>query len=341
MKFLKYLLYLIVGLYLIGFILPSKVHIERSLKTKAEPATIFPYVNDLKNWMKWDSWSQKDPNMKADYNAVTSGVGGSYKWSSSHKEVGNGEMTITESVPNEKLSTKMDFGSNGSATGEFKLKKESEGTTMTWSMDTDNKDMAMYMRPIANYMNFMMDGWIGKEFETSLANLSKLAESTPPPPTGKIIETVLSEVKDMHVMQIESSTALAAVGEKLGELYGRLGKKIEENKMTVGGAPMAMYPGFKPGDTTTKIIAIMPTGTACTKKCDADMKCFTMKGSKVVKSTYQGPYEGNNIAYEAIKSFMATNKLEPAGEPWEAYTNDPEEVKDPSKFETVVYWPVK
>ncbi|NOT38600.1 MAG: hypothetical protein HOP11_14605 [Saprospiraceae bacterium] len=341
MKILKYLLFLILGLYLVGFILPSKMHVERSLKTKADPAQIFPFVNDLKNWGQWDPWIQKDPNMKTEYRATTSGVGGGYKWTSNHKEVGNGEMEITESVDNEKIATKMNFGDQGSASGLFALKKEADGTKMTWSMDSDNSTMSLFSRPIGNYMNFMMDGWIGAEFEKGLANLSKIAEAAPMPAAGKIIETIMSEVKDIHVIQIESSCALTAVGEKLGELYGRISKKIEENKLTVAGAPMAMYPDYKPGDTNTKLIAMMPTTAKCTKQCDADMKCYTIPASKVVKCTYQGPYEGNNVAYGAIKKYIDDNKLQAAGEPWEAYTNDPEEVKDPSKFETVVYWPVK
>jgi effector-binding domain-containing protein len=88
-------------------------------------------------------------------------------------------------------------------------------------------------------------------------------------------------------------------------------------------------------------VAFIPTKTLCKGKCDEGMNCTVIKACKCVKVTYLGAYESNNIAYEAAKNYIAEHKLEVTGEPWEEYENDPMEVKDPSKFITNVYWPIK
>lgn len=341
MKILKYLLALIAALFLLGLILPSKLHVERSLKTQAKPEQIFALVNDLKAWKQWDPWSKKDPNMKTEFKSNTSGVGAGYSWTSTEDMVGSGSLEITESIPNEKISTKMNFGDNGDATGTFTIKQESDGNRITWAMDSDNSSSPFYMRSIANYFNFIMKGMIEKDFDEGLASLDKLAPSVNIQPSGKIVETVVSEIKDMNIIQIETAANFSNVAEKMGELYGRISKKIEENKLTVAGMPMAMFPGYKPGDTSFQMAAMMATTEKCTKKCDADMKCHTIAATKVIKCTYMGPYEANNIAYEAIHAMMKENNLQANGEPWEEYTNDPEEVKDPALFITVVYQPIK
>ncbi len=341
MKILKYLLFIIVVLFLIGLMLPSKLHVERSMKTQAKAEQIFALVNDLKAYKQWDPWSQKDPNMKTEFKSNTAGVGAGYSWTSEHEMVGNGSMEITESIPNEKVSTKLNFGENGDAIGTFTIKQENDGNTMTWSMESDNSSRPFYKRAIDNYFNLLMDGMIGKEFLIGLANLDKLAPSVNLQPTGKVIETVLSEIKDMHIIQIETAANFSNVSEKMEELYARISKKIEDNKQTIAGAPMAMFPGYKPGDTSFQLAAMMSITEKCNKKCDADMKCHTIAATKVIKCTYMGPYEATNIAYETIQAMMKEKNLQANGEPWEEYTNDPDEVKDPALFTTVVYQPIK
>ena len=99
---------LILLLILVSFFLPSTVHIERTKVIKAPPATVFSLVNNLRTYDDWMPWNRKDPNMHQTFGDKDSGTGASYSWTSTDKEVGNGTLTITESVPDTRVMTALD-----------------------------------------------------------------------------------------------------------------------------------------------------------------------------------------------------------------------------------------
>lgn len=169
---------IIVLALLISLALPSKVHVERSIVINAPAAKIFAEVNSLQKWPAWDPWSKKDPNIQDIYTGPESGVGNTNTWKSDHKEVGSGSQTITESVPNESIKSKMLFGDAGEeygkGTGFFNFTAEGDNTKVTWGMDMD-----LGMNPMARYFGLMMDGSIGKDFEQGLGNLKAHVESMP------------------------------------------------------------------------------------------------------------------------------------------------------------------
>src|SRR5688572_19552288 len=77
---------------------PSVFRVARSAKVGAPPGVIFPLVNDLHRWMAWSPWEHKDPDMARSYEGPSAGVGAAYGWSG-NKDVGEGRMTITDSLP--------------------------------------------------------------------------------------------------------------------------------------------------------------------------------------------------------------------------------------------------
>ena len=119
MKLLKrigiILLAVIVLLVVISFMLPSKIHVERSAAIGAPANVVFMQVNNLRNWNNWMPYNKIDPEMKIEYNGKEEGTGAGYSWSSENSQVGNGKITITESKPNELIVTALDFMENGNA----------------------------------------------------------------------------------------------------------------------------------------------------------------------------------------------------------------------------------
>ena len=184
MKALKYigigLLGLVVLVAAAGFLLPSQVHVERSLVMKAQPRAVYTQINNLRNWEIWSPWHKKDPEMKLTYGPKTQGEGAFYEWTSQHDEVGDGKLTILSTKPDQEIVTEMVFGGEMKSLGIYKLEPVAEGTKLTWIMESD-----MGMNPIYRYMGLMMDKWVGADFERGLANLQAVVEapqSTPAAP---------------------------------------------------------------------------------------------------------------------------------------------------------------
>lgn len=167
-----------VPIFLVLFIVivamqPSSYRVTRSLAIAAPPDALFPHVNDLKKWERWNPWGKADPNMKLVYGGPASGVGANYSWAG-NREVGEGRLTIAESRPSESVRYKMEFlkPMSGSAEAEFTFKQPGQQTEVTWTV-TGEKDFMSK----AFCLFVSMDKMLGTKFEMALADLKAIAES--------------------------------------------------------------------------------------------------------------------------------------------------------------------
>ena len=317
--------------------LPGQVHVERSIEIKCAPEAVFPLVNNLKNWDQWSPWHKKDSMMVKTYGATYEGKGATYSWQSNHKDVGNGHIDFTEVIPNQYIKLNMYFMDSGEpAFSEYKFEKTPTGTKIIWSMDADMSSPFA----IGKYFGLMMDKMVGPDFEKGLNALKKIGESSPAEIVGRVDTIEEVNVAAINMMQTEGECDVKDIGTNLGMMFGKIMEQMASNKAEMTGAPSAMYPGFKEGDTHAKIIAFVPCSKQC-NKCDAGFKCSQRAATKAVVAHYYGPYEKTGKAYEKLLAWIAENKKEIAGEPWEEYANDPMEVKDPAKYLTNIYFPIK
>ncbi|MBX2974235.1 MAG: GyrI-like domain-containing protein [Flavobacteriales bacterium] len=99
--------------------------------------------------------------------------------------------------------------------------------------------------------------------------------------------------------------------------------------------PMFSYHHRRPSDTFDFEIgfpvlqAIRPEGRVINSKLPA---------VKVVRSVYQGPYEGLAQAWPALQDWVRKNGHGETGKFWESYLNNPDEVKDPKDYLTELNW---
>lgn len=162
---------LIVVLAAVAYALPREVSVARSVSVAAPPAKVFAYVNSLRKFTEWSPWAAMDPAMKVTHEGPAEGVGAKMTWASENANVGSGVQEITESVTDERVVNRLEFGGMAPAGAYFDLEPEGEGTLVTWTVEMD-----MGMNPIGRWMGLMMDGIVGKDFDSGLANLKALAE---------------------------------------------------------------------------------------------------------------------------------------------------------------------
>ncbi|MGK7397454.1 MAG: SRPBCC family protein [Candidatus Cyclobacteriaceae bacterium M3_2C_046] len=163
---------LIAVLMIISIFMPSDVMVERSVMIKAPKEEIFQQINNLKNWEKWSPWHQLDPNMELVYEGPESGEGAAYHWHSSKRNVGDGSLMITKSVPFELIEADMDFQKESPARASYKLEEQPEGVLVTWSLQT-----YLGPSPYYKYLGLFLDDLVGPEFEKGLHNIKVLLES--------------------------------------------------------------------------------------------------------------------------------------------------------------------
>ena len=151
---------------------PDTFRIERSAKINAPAEKIFAVLSDFHQWTGWSPWEHKDPALKRSYSGAERGKGAIYGWEG-NKDVGTGRMEILEANPPSKLVIKLDFFKPFEAhnTAEFTMLPQGNATNIHWVMHGPAPFMSKVMQVFMN-----LDHMIGRDFETGLANLKKLAE---------------------------------------------------------------------------------------------------------------------------------------------------------------------
>jgi hypothetical protein len=177
MKLLKKIGFGILGLFvlllIVGFLLPSEVHIEKSQVIDAPVDRIFRNVYDLRNWEKWSPYKKMDPLMEFSYSNPPVGVGAFYNWSSELPELGNGKLTITELQANKKIVTSVEMEDFGDAKGQFIFEPYKNDVKVTWMMDSN-----MGRNPFAKLGSIFMKSAMKKQFSNGLSQLKKVSEGS-------------------------------------------------------------------------------------------------------------------------------------------------------------------
>ena len=321
---------LVLLIVIIGFFLPSKVHVERSVVIKAPANMAFDQVNTLKNWEGWSPWHKLDPNMVLTYSGPASGVGAKYAWTSNDKNVGNGNMTITASMPDSFVGTAMDFMEHGKGTADFTFTKTPDGTKVTWGMNSD-----MGMNPIAHYFGMMMDKMVGSEFEKGLNNMKEIVEKMPAASSDIKVEETTST--DMHTLTKRVTCTLADLSKKYDEVDKDLKESMKKNGLNEAGPSFGIYYSFSP----EKVDMAPGIQTDKLGKDDGDIKAMDMKAQNVLKVRYVGPYTKMKRVYDALDAYVKEHNKQVTGAPWEVYVTNTWGEKDSSKLITEVYFPVQ
>jgi hypothetical protein len=174
-KILLVLVVLIAVLAVVVYFQPDEYAVERSAVIPASPAVVFPMVNDFHRWNDWSPWDKIDPQMKRTYSEPAAGKGAKYSWVGNN-EVGEGDMTITESKPNEQILINLHFikPMEGTSLTEFKFAPEGSGTKVTWKMTGKNNYIGKAMCMVMN-----MDKMVGGKFDEGLAAMKTKAAAPP------------------------------------------------------------------------------------------------------------------------------------------------------------------
>ncbi|MFL5751828.1 MAG: SRPBCC family protein [Bacteroidia bacterium] len=332
MKILKktgiFLLVLLVVYTIAMFFFSSKAYVERSLVINADKQTVFNQVNNLKNWEKWSPWHRIDPEMKITYSDTVEGKGAWYSWESKHKKVGNGKMTITGSYPTDSIQNDMNFMDNGVAKGSFYFMETDGKTTVKWTMQSD---APFFFR----WITVMMDKWVGPDFERGLHYLDSVCQLAPPA-AAENFTTIQTEPKVYLV--IRDSASGEAISAKFGELYSKIGACLKENKMEFTGPVGAFY--YKNTQDMMVFEAAVPISAPPSKMCKG-VSVKKVPAQKVLAYDYYGDYKNMFMAYDKMRAFLEKNKMEADLPTFEEYITDPMTEKDPAKWLSKIYIPIK
>jgi len=174
MKKVLIVILILIGLYLILCIAgPGHFTMERSTDIKAPKDVVFSNIVKYERFNKWSPWAELDPNMTYSVEGNDGTVGAVYKWKG-NKQVGSGNMTITDIKPNESMSEDLMFLEpfESKAKVVMKVADGANGDTKaSWGFETE---FPFFMRAMMLFMN--MEKGLAADFDKGLGKLKAMSE---------------------------------------------------------------------------------------------------------------------------------------------------------------------
>lgn len=320
-------------LLLIGAFLPGTVTVSRSSTIKAPASVVYAVLNDLKTYNSWMPWNQLDTAMEQEFSPVTSGKGAYYTWKSTHKSVGNGKLSITESIPDKQVMTSLEFGGFDQASiAGWDLSEGNGQTNITWTMNSD-----LSHNPINRWFGLFFDRMIGPDFEKGLAALKSNIESghlKTQQPTMTLERVSRPAMLVLTIM--DTAQTMADIGPKLQKAYGELGDLVKSSGLHMQDAPMSWYYSEKEPFILEPAIAVdkMPAKTS------GRIRMRKLPATDAIVVHYFGPYESSSLAYARISEYLKANNLGANGAPMDIYVDDPTTKKSMFEVRTDIVQPI-
>lgn len=151
---------------------PQTFRVERAMNIDAPPQKIASFIRDFRRWAAWSPYEHRDPAMTRRLSGAGVGPGAVYEWEG-NRSIGKGRMEIME-ASDSAITIKLDFMKPFEAhnIAEFRFERSGDATRVTWAMHGPSPYITRLMG-----MFFSMDRMVGRDFETGLANLKRLAEA--------------------------------------------------------------------------------------------------------------------------------------------------------------------
>ncbi len=335
MKALKIILIiigiLVAAMLIVPLFVPATTEVSAGTEIALKPSQIFPFVASYENRDQWDPWVTMDTTTKVVIRPVPGYVGSTYSWDG--EMIGTGKMEVQSVVENEYIKSSIWFGEiETPGVVEWTFEPAGEGTSINWSFAEETS------YPFGRLRMLIGKSFMRKSFETGLENLKVYLEENPPPLSylGKItIETV----EPVTTMTARGSGTMETIGQEMERLYGLIMAEIQNQQLQVAGPPFAHYLDFDEATGFSNYLAGIPVTGGGRKAGEVEPK--TYGDMRVVQAIHTGPYEEFMSSYMELDEYVQANGLETTGEAFELYLTDPMSEQDPSKWQTIIAFPLK
>lgn len=314
---------------LAGFLLPAKVHMERSIFIAAPRDLVFNEINTIRNWEKWSPWKRNGSILQIKYAGPESGTGATQSWMSANSEMGNGSIRIEKSNPFDSIQVIMDFSQHGKSLGNFIFLKKNGGTLTKWVLESE-----LGNNPVTRWFGLFIDKLVGPDFESGLSNLKQLIEKTQL--TSRIIVTEIN-VPEKILLTVKDTATPETFVLKLSKIFERISNVIKKKKLECTGSPVTIY--YRVSDSLFEFEAGIPVYSKIFPP--KGINCVVVAANKSISVKHFGSFQSTTSSYIALANYLKENDYISSGPAWEEYITDPYKEPDTTKWQTNIYMPVK
>ncbi len=161
----------------VGVLLPSHGHVERTVEVSSPLRQIYDSVNTFRRFPEWSAMRRLDPQIKMTFEGPESGKGARVKWSSTAPQVGDGSLEIAQSDQDSKVVMALDnawSGDNKTYTVTLVPSQNGKTVNINWAYDADYG-----WNLIWRYAGLYIHGDPASQIALSLSNIATMLASFP------------------------------------------------------------------------------------------------------------------------------------------------------------------
>jgi len=337
MRILKYLFLLLllsfVALSIFVATQKGEFTVERSKIINSPKSTVYNYVNDSNNWKEWNSLAVEDSLINIVPSQNTVGKGSSFSWQG--KE-GEGDLLTINAKENDSIVQKMNFNGN-TADVSIHFKDTLGKTKVSWKA----KGQMGFLFKVLSSFNGGAGKIFGSMFEKSLVNLDKKLDYEINTYSVKV-DGLVNKTETFYLAQTFTSE-FSKVGKNAGIVFSKITDFCKKNNITISGKPFIIYHTYDTTNELTRLSICIPIKDPIFIIEGSDISSKTLQPFQAVKTTLTGDYSHTQKALDKTTDYLRSKYLtvDPAFSHLEIYTIGKNEINNPSKWITEIYYPIK
>ncbi|SDP28262.1 effector-binding domain-containing protein [Arthrobacter sp. ok909] len=149
-----------------------------------------------------------------------------------------------------------------------------------------------------------------------------------------------AQLKEQPTAVVRETVPMNALRDFFGRAFGAVTGAVQAQHVQLAGPPFALYRGM-PTDVVD-VEAGFPLAAPFTNAGGEATTVIagTLPAGQAYEALHMGSYESLQHTYGAIMERMREDGVSPGEAMWEYYLSDPGAEPDPSKWQTLVVWPV-
>jgi effector-binding domain-containing protein len=307
--------------------------VERSKIINSPKSVVYNYVNDANNWKEWNSLAVEDSLIKITPTQISTGKGSSFSWQGND---GEGDLQTINAKESDSIIQKMNFNGNA-ADVSIHFKDTLGKTKVSWKA----KGQMGFLFKILTSFNGGAGKLFGSMFEKSLVNLDKKLDYEINTYSVKV-DGLVNKTETFYLAQTFTSE-FSKVGKNAGIVFGKITDFCKKNKIVISGKPFIIYHTYDTTNELTRLSICIPIKDPIFIIEGSDISSKTLQPFQAVKTTLTGDYSHTQKALDKTEDYLHSKYLtaDIAFSRLEIYTIGKNEINNPSKWITEIYYPIK
>ena len=170
---------IVAGLFLlVAIFLPSERNLQETIETNRKMTIVYDTLNSLRRFKDWNPLVLRDPKVELKLSGPDSGVGARLDYNSTVSQIGSGSWELTESVPNEAITYKLENNQRGdNKTMKFELKPTGRLGRNVEIRELYHVDYGWSL--LGRYAGLYVSRTVGDDMAMGMSRLANLFASVP------------------------------------------------------------------------------------------------------------------------------------------------------------------